>query len=367
MGKTSKTVQWKLDKMVELYQSGLPAKACAEKVGSSTKVCLRELEKRGIPRRGCADHLKTPKKILDKIVKNYLKGMTMKEAVKEFGCSWSVCQDELKRRGISARKPGTYQSPSQKDKDKMIKNYLKGMTAQEAGESIGVTFTTCLKELKRRGIKSRDSQSYRRLPIDENFFEKIDTEEKAYWLGFITADGSVDEKRNILHFTLKLPDKPHLEKFLKAIKHPRKIQEYFTNNGNWVCKITISNKKLIADLVRCGIHQKKTFTVKPYKCRNKKLQKAYWRGIIDGDGHLLKNESNRYYIGLSGNIYMISGFITFVKKNGVLLNNKISKNGNTFSITTAQKNKVRKIAHLLYKDASIYLDRKYKMYQEIVA
>ena len=67
--------------------------------------------------------------------------------------------------------------------------------------------------------------------LDENYFKVIDTEDKAYWLGFLYADGSItrfyktDKKtgekviRSLsLELGLQSGDKHHLEKFLESIK-----------------------------------------------------------------------------------------------------------------------------------------------------
>jgi DNA-binding transcriptional regulator WhiA len=368
MGKTTKTVQWKLDKMVEYYQTGLSAYASAKQVGSSSKVCLKELKRRDIKARSLSSYTKTPQHILDKIVKNYLNGMTIEQSVKGFNITHSVCQQELKKRNIPARKSGTYQSPSKENKDIMIQNYINGMTSHEAGSSIGVSFTTCLKELKRRSIPAKSENFYRQLPINEDYFETIDTEEKAYWLGFITADGSLYEKKHQLHFTLKLSDKHHLEKFLHNIECPKRIQEYHTNNGHWVCKVTIQNKKIYSDLKKYGLHQKKSFTVKPYSFNSIEFDRAYWRGIIDGDGSILRvkaktaKNGHHYQIGLVGNEFIIEGFRAFLYNNELPINTIISKNGRIFQTRFSSKEVVKDITNLLYKNASIYLDRKYQTY-----
>lgn len=303
MGKTTKTEKWKLDKMVEYYQKGMTAKEASSKVGSSIKVCLVELKKRGISIRKHTEYssIKTPQWKLDKMVEYYNKGMSSSEAAKKFGLGYSVCINELKRRNIEIRKPGTYQSPSKDKKDKMIQNYLNGMTSYKAAESIGVSFTTCLKEIKRRGLTARNPQEYTRLSVDDNYFEKINTEEKAYWLGFIVSDGCIFGG-NILHFTLKSSDKSHLEKFLKEIKYEGAARDYFTTNGHWVCKVSINSPKIYNDLLKYGITERKSLTIKPFKFKNKKLNIAYWRGIIDGDGWFTK-----YFNATSacGYIYMI--------------------------------------------------------------
>lgn len=80
-----------------------------------------------------------------------------------------------------------------KQKDKMVENYLNGLTAVESTKEFGLHYSCCIRELKKRGIpiKSRHDVDYRKYTLNENTFQIIDTEEKAYWLGFIAADGYV--------------------------------------------------------------------------------------------------------------------------------------------------------------------------------
>ncbi|UYZ23301.1 LAGLIDADG family homing endonuclease [Mesobacillus jeotgali] len=67
----------------------------------------------------------------------------------------------------------------------------------------------------------------RKFLLDENFFGKITTEEKAYWLGFILADGSVskENRRNCITLSLSRKDKEHLYKFKKSIKATYDIKD----------------------------------------------------------------------------------------------------------------------------------------------
>ena len=51
------------------------------------------------------------------------------------------------------------------------------------------------------------------LKFDNTVFDTIDTEEKAYWLGFMYADGYVQNNGNSVELSLKGSDVEHLEKF----------------------------------------------------------------------------------------------------------------------------------------------------------
>lgn len=80
--------------------------------------------------------------------------------------------------------------------------------------------------------------------MNSNFFNEITSNNIAYWIGFITADGSVN--KNSLSIGLALKDKEHLEKFLKAIQATTPIRErqsYCQLNDKYYpsCDFSINN------------------------------------------------------------------------------------------------------------------------------
>ena len=65
--------------------------------------------------------------------------------------------------------------------------------------------------------------------LNENFFETIDTEDKAYWLGFIYADGYITKSKTGQHnlgIKLSIKDLAHLQKFALDIKTNKPIGIY---------------------------------------------------------------------------------------------------------------------------------------------
>src|SRR5271166_7037406 len=74
------------------------------------------------------------------------------------------------------------------------------------------------KRFKRSGdpdVLKRDNTQ-----LNHSIFETIDSEEKAYWLGFLLADGSIQVRKNvqkIVKLALAIEDKEHLEKFKKFV------------------------------------------------------------------------------------------------------------------------------------------------------
>jgi len=64
-------------------------------------------------------------------------------------------------------------------------------------------------------------QNKNRCSLYEEAFDNIDTEEKAYWLGFLYADGWVSSKGNTVGLTLALKDIEHLKKYNNFLRYEK--------------------------------------------------------------------------------------------------------------------------------------------------
>ncbi len=135
--------------------------------------------------------------------------------------------------------------------------------------------------------------------MNTSIFKNIDTEEKAYWLGFIYADGSVDNRHKKLKVTLSDLDKNHLLKLQKFLGHDKPLYTYkektFNFNSDYMCKpqveLSVYSVELFNSLQTFGIIPNKTYNF----CLDissipNNLHKHFWRGIIDGDGCLVATD-----------------------------------------------------------------------------
>ena len=119
--------------------------------------------------------------------------------------------------------------------------------------------------------------------VNDNYFSVIDSEEKAYWLGFFSADGYNDGKGSI-EFCLKDTDKAAVERFAKAISATQKISQHNVGDFiNW--RISIKSKKMSADLSAIGFGYNKSFD-KLFPSLPSNLYSHFIRGYIDGDGYI---------------------------------------------------------------------------------
>lgn len=200
---------------------------------------------------------------------------------------------------------------------------------------------------------------------NKNFFEIIDTEEKAYWLGFIAADGNIRKDLHKMRIELNVQDKGHLEKFRTAINGNMPIKEW-TRQKNRSCYIEVNSVKLCTDLLQYGITPNKSLTLDIFFEKIPiELQHHFIRGYFDGDGSLnmYKKDGYEYWeINFIGTKKFLTYIMNFFNKK-----HKISTCGNNFRFNFKKGNDIKDILDILYQDATIVLDRKKEKYDKFIA
>ena len=199
---------------------------------------------------------------------------------------------------------------------------------------------------------------------NRDYFDKINTEEKAYWLGFIAADGCVSINRNclVLKMGLGKKDGNHLEKFKRSIGSTHKIYKY--KNGDF---LNIYSKKITDDLAKYGIIPRKSLRFNNIPNIRKDIIRHFIRGYFDGDGcithtYLRKNRAKgkKYSIYLEGSLSFLEKIQKILMKKCDLNKTKLINNGKFYTLIYGGNIQVPRILKYLYKDSKIYLDRKYK-------
>ncbi len=246
-------------------------------------------------------------------------------------------------------------------KRKLTKEYLKIQYIQnkKSSRSIAKEFNcdhnTILNYLKKYNIKRR----LRRDLFNSEYFKYINSEDKAYFLGFLFADGSI--VGNSLKW--KSIDKEILIKFKIFLESKNKIN-YIKEYNEY--SLQIASPILRIDLEKLNFIPNKTFRLKMPKIKNKLLF-HFIRGYFDGDGCIYSQsqKGNFYYPRLE----FYSGCLSFLKEinkifyNDGLIREKIRSN----CFTLCFNGKIAlNIMNLLYKDADIYLKRKKKKYLNIL-
>lgn len=200
----------------------------------------------------------------------------------------------------------------------------------------------------------------------ENYFENINSSEKAYWLGWLISDGSItfqpDKNKFQLELTLKAEDEDILHLLEKDLGLVNKVY----NSGKCYKRFSLGSKKMVQDLVNLGITQNKSFTVK-VPLFNPEYNSAFIRGIFDGDGgfSVYRRSSGQKCIELSfcGNEYVVSWVLnTLIKEIPKLKQNSITKESSIKRVRWSSQKDIVLIRDYIYNNHNNHcLKRKYNL------
>lgn len=209
---------------------------------------------------------------------------------------------------------------------------------------------------------------------NENYFESIDNEQKAYWLGFIYADGNVfipkDSKgRGSLDIALKDNDDYHLHSFRSDIEGNMgvKYREIKNNNKTYKsCRISIFNMKIANDLIKLGCVPNKSLILKFPKYLSDNLLPHFIRGYIDGDGCIFFKKYNRnrvFTFSLLGSKDFLENIKIILETNGIECRNVKQSQSKAFVINIHGQENITNLYNYLYKDATRFLIRKIDIFR----
>ena len=205
--------------------------------------------------------------------------------------------------------------------------------------------------------------------LNEDYFENIDNEYKAYMLGFIYADGNIQKDKNRLRITLKHDDIKILETFKDQLNYSGdiKVRELKSKTrdtkGYIIAELSIMSKKLIQDLNKHGVFPNKTFSIN-YPNIPKHLDKHFIRGFFDGDGSIYerKDRPNGYRAEL------VCASKEFLEKICLKMDIEFRyvKPKKNVYVISLYKDKAKPLLIKMYAQSNIHLERKYKLYQRFI-
>jgi len=204
--------------------------------------------------------------------------------------------------------------------------------------------------------------------FDQFYFDEIDTEQKAYWLGFLYADGNITD-RGILQLGLGSKDLSHIEEFRLALHSQRKIHSYVKKdkyNSRTIFSIQHFSSHMAIALQRNGIVPRKTKIITMPQL-DFILQPHFFRGYFDGDGSVFQTKSDvkkpyqKLTLNIIGNIHFVNQMqdmlIEHLGVNKTKLNIPKHSPEMAYMIYSGTP-QVKRIASWMYHDATIWLPRK---------
>ena len=227
--------------------------------------------------------------------------------------------------------------------------------------------------------------------LNENYFDNIDCEEKAYWLGFLFADGSTTQNSNCILFGQIEPRLNTVIAFKKAINLTKEIKKKNVKIGNNFYFCQFSSNHMSNKLKEYGCIPNKSLlsTFNPNMLPNK-FMNAFIRGYFDGDGciwegkrkqMLIKDKNCKYGIReriihnvkftITGNYNFIDSLQNYLCKELGLRKTKLnfSKAKQKKHICTMEysgRKQIQKLYDYMYNNATVYEYIKRKKFENIV-
>lgn len=260
--------------------------------------------------------------------------------------------------------------------NKILKEYQEGNSVLSLSKKYPqFKYSKIYDYIKKNGIEIRQtSETARKFYCNSAYFKEIDTEDKAYWLGFIAADGYISKtkyKNDVLGISLAVKDYSHLEKFKKSISYTGDIKEYISSGyaKSKYSRIAIRDSNVVNDLLSHGIKYNKSLTLDFDSILVPDfLMNHFIRGYFDGDGCITysihnKYKDRRYAIKFCGTKSVLQGIDLYlpVKKTHKLSKRKKDQK-DSYGLEIGGNNQVMDILEYMYSNSNIFLDRKHERY-----
>lgn len=247
----------------------------------------------------------------------------------------------------------------------IITLYQNNTSLREIERQTGQNRAVVSRMLERLGYKTTKGNHYRKYFFDFDFFETIDTEKKAYWLGFLYADGTICKQdprgygEQEFKLALKRDDREILEKYCEDLKSTYPIRE---DRHLYYC--SFRSQKTVNDLKKLGCVENKSLilTFPTIDQVPKEFIYDFIRGYFDGDGSI-SNHLGKYQISFVGTEEFIKKLSTYFKGGSVFPD---TRKTNSWYFNLGGNLQVIQAYHQMYDNATRFLQRKYNIFQELL-
>lgn len=209
-------------------------------------------------------------------------------------------------------------------------------------------------------------------PIDDKCFDKIDTEEKAYLLGFIFADGSVSKNGYYLSLDILKSDEYIIDALLNLVYKggtcPGKYYHGCDMVNSEYVRVTISSKELVSCLSCYGVIPNKVWTLRFPYWMDDTLVCHFIRGYFDGNG-TITDHCGRPFFSIVSNYDFVMSILNILHDKCNVRKVRIcrsSKKSDIMKFTISRYSDLGEIYHYLYDGSHVHLIRKYDKFTLLV-
>jgi len=304
-----------------------------------------------------------------KIIQEYLEGKSISFLSQHYNIPYGRIQRLLKSNNVTIRGGRKLKVLSEEQKKQATDLFNEGIAIKTIAKTIGTDVTVLNRFIEEQGLTRSKNRVNKR--ILDDYFSKIDSSEKAYWLGFLFTDGTVDENKGSKRIRLQLQQKDIsiLEKLKECLQLDSKII-YDKRPNSVCCSVEFVSEQIFNDLGNYGIVPNKTYVTKniPYDKIPKEFLPAFALGLLDGDGsvQVAANDPTDVTVGFT------SYYESVVKDFQMIVDSLIEKEDHSKLFFTSAwhthwrgRQQVLKILDKLYSSCPLHLERKYENYLKI--
>lgn len=252
----------------------------------------------------------------------------------------------------------------------------QNMSTVKLGKLFNVNNKIIARELESRGI-TRTGIGRRKYFFNENYFDRIDTHNKAYVFGLLCADGCNYPQKRTVSISLQEGDREILEKLRKEIGLQKELEYInYTNKHDFgytyknQYRLLIFSKHICESLNQLGMIPNKSMKLQ-YPKISEEFNNSFILGYFDGNGSTVKRYGKcvNYSINFTSTECFCNSLKDIFKRTLGISNIRIvdqsCHNGITKSLCVSRKYESKKLLDWMYKDSTIHMNRKYNNYRDV--
>lgn len=258
-----------------------------------------------------------------------------------------------------------------------INLYQQGYSTYKIAEELGISQKKAYTLLKESGCTLRSNKiNSKKYFCNDEYFSVIDSAQKAYWLGFIAADGYIQSKNRYntkyIGVTLGIEDIAHLEQLKKAIEYTGdiKVYKYHGFSETVGARLLVQSDKMYDDLKSHNVVERKSNIIQKPDI-DPKYYGSYILGYFDGDGSIsVSKDMKSCSIKFIGTDSILDFIIEYLCDNGIECRGKVKNKRHEYDIVKylsfGGTKKPIQIMDLLYSNVDGFspLYRKFYKYRQ---
>ena len=356
-------------KIIHMYESGIPTNKIAKEFSCNPGSIYFKLKEWNIDVKKRQKFSGDLRDYVDKIIELYDSGIGSYKISKMLNISKPTILRILKEKTV-VRDSKRDNNNLLKDKKDLIEELFKTKNMTQIAKVVGYGEPSVYRLLKKYG---HDTYKYKcKYSIDENFFKVIDTPDKAYVLGWIYSDGNVMKKGKI-RISIQEGDKHILEEIKDRMKYTGEL--IYKKPKNARCKpqslLNIDRVEMADDLIKLGAVPNKSLilTFPTSEQVPEHLLSHFIRGVFDGDGSISIKKNKYLSCAITSTFSFCDSLSNYLSTIGINATNFYYRKPTkpTGSLFFGRKEDVIKFLNWMYKDADIKLNRKFAKAKDFVS